>query len=257
MKLKNILITGILALAGVASAHAYTQGDLILSIWNTSNSSVYEVDLGNKSNFLSLTAGQGISTVKNIGSDLATVFGTATWYNDPTLEWSIAGVVKYTSLGSSQEECLIGNPETTSGTQAAGNWAFSSNGANKTATNQINNLGNTYTTGVSVGSGVEMAKGTSGSIATYITGASQENGTYNTGLSLEGQLGNATNGTSSAALDLFDYSNSTAGTYKGTFTINNSGVVSYEVVPEPSTYAMMVAGGLGFLGMLRRRNRKA
>ena len=46
------------------------------------------------------------------------------------------------------------------------------------------------------------------------------------------------------------------GLYQGTFTLNSSGEVSFIVVPEPSTYALLALGAGAVLLVARRRNKQ-
>jgi hypothetical protein len=72
---------------------------------------------------------------------------------------------------------------------------------------------------------------------------------------IEGNFGNGEEGT---AIDLFRIEkNNQGGTganaYKGTFTINDTGVVTYAVaVPEPTSAALLCIGA-GLVGFARRR----
>jgi hypothetical protein len=76
-----------------------------------------------------------------------------------------------------------------------------------------------------------------------------------------GALGNFADGTSGTQLDLFRMqtgSSSLQGTYEGTFSINNSGTVTFSSsvtpVPEPSTYGIAMALAAAVFIVIRRRN---
>ena len=70
------------------------------------------------------------------------------------------------------------------------------------------------------------------------------------------EAGGSTLGNTSLNLYQLDRTGAGTGSLVGTFSVN-SGVLNFASVPEPSTYAMMTIGGLGFLGILRRRFVKA
>ena len=64
-----------------------------------------------------------------------------------------------------------------------------------------------------------------------------------------------------SVLDLYALGNSgsvststqATGTYLGSFTLASNGDLTFQAVPEPSTYVMLI-GGVALLGLVRRRS---
>jgi len=269
MKVKNILMTGILALAGIASANAaapnYTSGDLIMGIWSTATQTAYEFDLGHSWDYRDATSGFKLSI--NIASDLQTAFGT-TWTTDSTLKWAIIGTMNtgsnnetagaYTSY-ISQTEATLGTKRTYTNMSGSGTRAT----VNTTISGYTSLFAGSTATADSNLQGVEI---TDNRLANNFSDANvkDSNGYYF-------QTANTYVGGSFAptttALDLYRVQDkaSNNASYEGSFAINNSGDVYYfssaadvlsmpaTSVPEPSTYAIL-AGGIATLGLLRRRS---
>jgi len=261
MKLKNILMTGALALVGAASANAamtYNAGDLILGFGSASSTYSYEIDLGSYTKLTSSFTYQ-VST-----SDLATAFGTSwtTW--DGTVSFGIIGA------GSSSTS-VIGSGATQ---KAAGTtWVTDTNTPNylkgstgqKSASSQIGTVTGGQTGAGSNGAYTTGVASTNDSNATLISVSSGDNSFFSKFIGTpNGTYGSSAvssldSGATSVSMNEYEMTGSLTSGYNlpaspiGTFSLSNSGELSYQAVPEPSTYAMLGFGGLSLLGMIRRR----
>ena len=249
MKIKNILMTAAIALVGVASANAvnttYTSGDVILGITQTGNANCYEVNLGSASNFMTLnTWSYQVNT-----TDMANIFGSG-WANDSTVSFGLAGA------GTSTLATVLGQVKGTTWVSAPSGsaWTTGGGGQNNAAqaiigmtTGSVANGGFKSET-VNV-LGANAAKITSSLSSSWAT-LSNKNGAsfvnYNPTVSA------SFDSNSSVAVAFYQVDNTTSKDL-GNFTMSDSGALSFQAVPEPSTYAMLTMGGLGLLGMLRRR----
>jgi len=261
MKIQNFILA-ILAVASVtlsiSTARAYTTGDLLLGFRDSDSTNDYVVDLGPASNFLGQSLGFSETlSLGNIAGDLSSTGGSglfgAGWATDANLSWGVAGSL------TSNNTLYAGQPEPTLGTLAdAPNEA--SHSAQSTPASNIN------------GAGSYLSFGTASSNATnaFIEANSQTNSwasympDYVSSFSAFGYFpsfeANSSSGITNTALDLYSlpYHNgggSVAGTYDGTFTIDNTGAVTFAVVPEPSTVATVVLGA-GLLVVVAARRRR-
>lgn len=258
MKIKSILMTAAIALVGVASASAsmtYTQGDLILGIYNSANPSLgtYEFNLGSYASFANRTVGQGYLTIST-GTDLSNIFGSD-WATNPSIKWGFAALVS----DATTKQIALGIPEATLNTKNATLFTkFTLTSAVNNTRNQVSPYGLAYANGTtySGNNGALFANSVVGEISDYDTSSD-----FATGKQLIATLGNATTGVSNSALDLFFYNGTAAGVYEGTFAIDSNGTIGFSPdvallalpVPEPSTY-VMIAGGLAAMTLLRRRS---
>jgi len=100
MNRKNILTTAILAVVGVAlsatSASAqnanYSQagGDITLFAQKRGGTQTLLLNIGTGQQFRDTTT--NLINLKNIGTEMASISGTAAWWDDADLYWGIAGV---------------------------------------------------------------------------------------------------------------------------------------------------------------------
>ena len=259
MKLKNILMTAAVALVGVASANAasptYAVGDLILGVYDSSSPTAngFYIDLGTAASYVTLKGSSSNFTFgTNIKNDLDTVFGAGNWTSNANLRWAIAG---WASVGGTDlnKTSYVSQVETTLGTQSS---SYSSGGNNTVRgflKTDINAVYSAYGAATAYSdNGAAIANSNAASLYSYTTlGTTLGDNTYVTGAFTPG----------SVALDLYKQYTTTVN-YEGTFGVTTGGSVLYVAnpsttfmaVPEPSTYAMMGLGGLGLLGMLRRRS---
>jgi len=256
----NILAkTSLLALASLAlvsqSAKAdlnYTSGDILLGFRISNSTEEVVFDLGKFStNF-------GSSFTVDLSADLTAAFGN--WSSLKTISWGAVGYVNGGSVFASKAE-------TTVGTTVVGYTNLSNANATKVS-NSVIDLNNNLATNGDTATTYANGEITAPTDTTSAYWTNEAKGTY-TGLSglsfgvfnsavFEANNG-ATSTLSNTALDLFtlDRTGAGTGTLDGTFTLSSDGVLSYQAVPEPSTYAMMAFGGLGLLRMFRRRSIKA
>ncbi|XHR29300.1 MAG: PEP-CTERM sorting domain-containing protein [Chthoniobacteraceae bacterium] len=251
MKLKNILLTAVAALVSIASANAtntWTSGDVLFGISNSADGNdtyIYNVDLGSISDLLSLSATGGSKTWQLSTSDMNSILGSG-WADSDSVSWGVAS--------------------TYNGTSNKSIWATAATDANvvnlstislNTAFTQLSNTISTYvngtaltTTDSNIVSAAEVVQASSS------TTWSAENSGASSFKKLTLAVA-ALDDSTSSSLGLYSYdSTATAGstaTLLGTFTLSDSGTLTYEAVPEPSTYAMLGIGGLAMLRMFRRR----
>lgn len=264
MKKTNILMTSILALAGMAllsqSALAtsvvvsYTDGDLFLGFratGGTGSSSDYLVDIGQPSQFdHSLTLSLG-----NIFADLSATFGP-TWYSRTDLLYAVVGgnitggpnytdawnTLYATTLSATPWPCNFNQGDTSSLTDSMGN-AYTNN--NSTANSPL---------------GIIQTAAGNNSYATFQPGGA------NSG-AISFQTWNATiegNVSQSLYLDKMLEGSNNPGNVLGSFVIvsntntSTANLVFTSSVPEPSTYAMLGLGcALLLMGAIRHNRQVA
>lgn len=261
-----------LALAAVAvlqvpasAAITYSDGDIVLAVRATSgvgNTQTYLVDIGNVSQFTGVTGSINVNTLNslgNLGADLVATFGTGAgssteWYNRSDLSWSLFG-----KDSLSPADIWASKAETTVGT-AASAWAALNTTARNGTRNQIASVTATFATATAT------ANSTHAFIQTNALNSSSYNYQVTNGGTAFGSLsqwttnsleGNFANGTAGTALDLFQFSSSSSPSNLGTFTISNSGVLTFtgaSAAPEPSR---ALFGMMGMAAMLLRRRRPA
>lgn len=127
----------------------------------------------------------------------------------------------------------------------------------------IASFGGTFSTNQSGGQ-ASLATATANGWATNVTASTAiDFGTFN----IEGAFtsGNFTFGAAGTVERMWDFyrvpnfgETTGLGQFQGTFTINNSGQVSFVAVPEPSTYALLGLGAIvGFIAYRRRLQKTA
>ena len=265
-KTSILAVTGlVLASQAADAALQYTAGDILLGFRTSSKE--YVIDLGNFSNFTPTS-----TFSLDISADLASL--AANWNTGNTgITWSVMGYAG--SFSGNNASALTNNYSifASKGEQTLGTPETSYNNLDKTTAVAIKNsiigfTGNAVTgPNVADGAAARSILNTPSGIASdwtyYVTGATTNGVPFNglpsspeTNLDTAGFTATTLNNT---AVDLFkmNASASGAGVYEGTFQVSNAGVLSYQAVPEPSTYAMLCVGALGVMTMLRRRAIKA
>jgi len=286
--IKKIFITVLLGMVGTAlmprSANAdttsYTAGDLILGFHQVGASNDLEVDLGQASTFINAAAGSTFNVqfgliptgqlnagnaVFDLNSDLTSVFGSSWNNNSQTnlVRWGIAGTDASTKVFLTFAEATPGTLVTPVSNGAG--WGFV--GSNFTSIkNKINN-----NLGLGIG-GYQSQPTTNNSNVATIQSAGvfgsgnnawqgfQDNSNglaFGSGRIVEQPLSGSYNGPTNSTLDLFQLPNTnSAGTYVGSFSLNNSGQLQFSNVPEPSTLLVLTTGA-AFLALRRRRSVRA
>ena len=270
MKIKHLIATTVLGLAGLGlvetPALAATAGDLILGFQDTGStgsdpnpSSNLEVDLGAYSNF---TALEGTSDVINLtsGSNNASWLASTSGLNVNDLSASAAG----TGYGANWNT-LNGLSWTVEGYKAGtSGGVFVSNPLTTTLNNNGN--GNTLIGGLINGFNSATLTADSNSTAGYLTTSDADSLTYqitNNGALPSGDDWNLGYNTQTGVLAANNYlylweikssnAGSTPGTLVGVFDLTNTGGLTFQATPEPSSYALLGLGCLVLFVLLRRR----
>ncbi|HEY3900012.1 MAG TPA: PEP-CTERM sorting domain-containing protein [Chthoniobacter sp.] len=265
--MKKIILASAVAVAAAGlftpSAHAltYTEGDLFIGFYDSAVSPTtdYMIDVGQASLYTKNNGSSFTVLTSSNGSNLSTIYagdgGAGGWYANGNTVWGVVGGPTSTDLGN-----------TLYASTATDNLpaSFSPN----TNTNQ----GGFYTSKIGTAAGDFLTNGTSyngtngttqltsdtNSFAAKGFNASVPFGFAN---SFSGDINNDGAG-AETQLALFQVIPTNEPGFpsggvinEGTFTIDSTGTVTYQSagsVPEPSTFGCL-AGGLGLLGLLRRR----
>lgn len=270
MKLKKSIITAILALAGIgwgikpasAATLNYNAGDVLVGFYatgGTGSSSTYVINLGSINTYLNASGSIDLSYLGNIGADLTAVYGSD-WSTRADLYWGIAAatgtaVASQAIVYGSHSRSELGvvsegwNPITNNNVRNGGvraninSWGGTVNNVTSTANSNYATIGSTDTAS-------SFSKQLSyGSAFPYGQAFSDASGWL-----ADDFLGNFGNGVDGATLDFFRVGANTVNTYYvGTFGLSEAGQLSFNVVPEPSTYALLIVVGVGFLAFRRRQ----
>lgn len=277
------LAAGSLAIT-VLSANAqntnYAPGDLVLAFQEFGGSNTLYVGLGSATTYRGAASGADVANILNIiniNAELTAAFG-AGWATNVNLYAGLSGVLSNSTgntvtNGDPSRTLYVSKSRTAIGTLGTANssgWSINTDGAMTTAANgmiaQNNILESTYTTQAAVSptgtSGIDNANPFSGAVQGTAFGAFAGGVQQQGSASSFGTFGVVTN--TEFALDLYRMvaktglagqvaGNLRSGTYEGTITLDNSGNVSFQAIPEPSTYALMGLGALVIGYVVRRR----
>lgn len=266
MKIKNIFTTSLLALAslallpssGRAATTTYANGNLFLGFHAFgSESNDYLVNLGAATQFDGKAPGYTI-TLGNISTDLSSgsLFG-ASWATRTDIYWgAIAGDSLNNILWSSKQETVNGTVSTP--------WQKKSSSTQSGVTSSIDSVGASFTqnTSASFTNSLIEAKSGAESYASWQPGYGNTDGANSNGISFAffnpTNEANSASGIANTRLDLFKIPNTNAtgagaGTYDGTFSLSSAGVLTFSVVPEPSTYSALIGGAAILVWFMRRR----
>lgn len=295
MKIKTKIIA-LLALAGLGLAgtsakaatvsYATNTGDLLLGFRATGGqgaTQTYLVNLGAASAYRDYAAGDPVTSfivnttaigtgptfdsniIGNIGADLAAVFG-ANWYERADVLWSVAAATQQitgTINGDPLKTIYASKAEQTFGTVETA-WSRDSATAQGTPNSKIQTMGLAYNGDTSTANsnyGVIYNHSDINSYEDFQPGGSSSTATAAYSFFAGGVEGNFGGGSANAALDLFRMQTGTGlGTYEGSFTITDSGQLSFgvaAVAPEPSRALLVAMGACGLVLRRRRSTVKA
>jgi hypothetical protein len=269
--MKNRFKLGMLALAAasLASVPAHADqvtvsqngtgaGDLILSFTQTGGSEDLEVDMGPASAFIS----GNVPTLSNylLTADLVAAFGSNWDSASDNVFWSVvgdshsnknSGIPHYTLLGTDSSGVPIadGNNSVDDGSLTS----YATDLGNATATSDSNDHAAIYAVGNTGSYDQESGVGALENAGGGGAGTTPAGGFFDIadfGNYFETQTNG---GTSSSALYEIDNNSGDAATDIGTFSVSSSGL-SFQAVPEPSTWASIVLGAAALVGFRRRRN---
>lgn len=272
--MKTTTKLALLAIAGLglgAQSHAvtYTNGDLFLGFRASGGqgaTQTYLVDLGQAAIYRDAAEGTSFTLdgtiagtdIDDIGADLSSIFG-ASWFSRSDLFWGIAGGVTPAASGDTLNTLYASAAQDSFGISTP--WNRRSNSQQGATNTKIQTMAttfqNNYSNTVNSAKGVNEGFSDPNSWGSYQPGGTVPNSGGISfaafGPSIEGNFANGASGT---ALDLYRMTTSSTaglpGSYEGTFSINNSGAVSYTVTPEP-TSTLLIGTGLAAFAMRRRR----
>lgn len=264
--LTMLAVAGMTLFASQASATTYVAGDLLLGFrasGGTGSSTNLIVNLG-QADTVYRDAISNLTNIVDIGTLLNSTYG-AGWDTRSDLFWGIVGVRTAASVGSAVD----GDPIRTNylsaaqttvnpGTQSSTAWEIAGGTSRASVANAIVGLAGNYDAFSTAVTNTALLPSTTGSTWTSNNDGSSS---FTLAGTVEGNFGAGASGT---ALDLYRILNTTSGasptgtvgvgSWEGTFTISNGGVVGFAVaaVPEPSRALL---AGLGLAGVAFRRRR--
>lgn len=255
MKLNVLFSTALLTLAGLAwpvtsanAALAYSAGDLFLGFRGTGDASDYLVNIGNVSQFASLSPG-GTVTVNTGGSisdDLATAF-TASWSARTDVFWSISGTT-YDGTTDLVPTLYATRARSNASVQSTP-WVGRSNSAQVGSVSQLQALAGKY---------VQDGTAAGTSVATFQTASASNSYANLTAPASDFSIGGSIEGKPVSVLDFYriDPVFSQPATYLGSFTLDGNGVATFTAaaVPEPSAWGLLGAALLSLIIIRRRLN---
>ena len=252
MKLRSLFSSALLTLAGLAlsgspaqAALVYSAGDLFLGFRGTGDSSDYLVNIGNVSQFASLSPGSTVSvnTGGSISGDLSTAF-SAGWFSRTDVFWSITGTT-YDGTSNLVSTLYATRARSNASVQSTP-WTGRSNSGQIESVSLLQSLAGKY---VRDGTAAGTSK------ATFQDSTANNSYAKLTSASSDFAIGGSVEGKPSAVLDFYriDPVDSQPASYLGYFTIDGSGAVTFTAVPEPSTVVLLGVSGALTMIFVRRR----
>ena len=278
---RTIIVTAlaVVALSITSKTHAaltYTDGDLILGFratGGTGGTTNVLFDIGSAAIFRDATTQLTLS-IGNVGADLSAIFG-ASWNTRIDVDWSVSGTQFSAGNGFTTNRNLIatraqGFPIAPLGSSNSTPWNKATLSTQGGPALKLQQLGGKFGAGTTGGiSGTDQIESTNApgfgliqpstqnnSFEEFMAGGAQSTAGSSYAYFNGGVEGNFGNGTSGAALDLYYMvPGSGAGTYEGTFTINDNATITFTPtgVPEPGTATIL---GLGCAALLTKRRRQ-
>ncbi len=267
--LTMLVVAGISVAALPANAATFVAGDLLLGFRATGgagSATNLVVNLG-QADTMYRDATSGISNIADLGAILTSTYGSD-WATRADLSWGVVGLRDSSGVGNTSVD---GDPKRTNylsvaqstyapGTQSSSSPTIGTATARGNVSTAINDFNLAYAAATGTTSALLDASSANSWTDQVVT-----DGNFQYGSTIEGS---SVNGIDATALDLYRILNTTTGanptgtvgvgSYEGTFTISDTGVVGFSVgaVPEPSR-ALLAACGLAGLVLRRRRSVKA
>ncbi|MFZ4764996.1 MAG: PEP-CTERM sorting domain-containing protein [Roseimicrobium sp.] len=250
------LLAGSPGVATAATVAAPVSNDIFLGFRASGGQGFgtsYIVNLGQASQFTGASSSFILSTIGDIGADLAAQYsggGSGNWYSRGDLFWGIFGTSTSTNpaVYASREQ----NPVGTSATPWPNLALVNRNATKSEILSVASGIGGYQGSDQTANSAVATFQTDSTNASSYnkqVTSGGTDFGSLSQWSSIEGIFGTGTSGT---ALDFFRI-NSSGTTAVGTFTINNSGQVTFtSAVPEPSRALLLLGGLVAAFGRRRR-----
>jgi hypothetical protein len=244
---KNRIILGVVAAASLCGADAmaqiaYHNGDMLAGFRTFGSSTDVIVDLGSISLYQNPN---GISFTPNSGvaSALSSAFGG----NLSSVYWSVFGF-NDTGVTPHDTSVIQGNRYTL-WTTSPGDPSDSIFSNNHLVTTDMSQIIGTISQGTGAGSGIV-------DVPTSANGLTYQMQSFDGGNPGEGNfagdwIGAELKGSGVSALYQFDPG--TQGTLLGNFSLDNSGNLTYNPVPEPSTWVMLGTGLMTLIAIRRSR----
>ena len=273
MKKSKLLTTALLALFGAgllalpakaATSPSYTAGDMFLVFHATSgqgNTTDYVINIGQGSIYRDATSTFSLNgatvDIGNIATTLVDTYGSD-WNTRSDLYWGVFGTTYTSTVGNDPVGTLYATkPETTIGTIRTSYFRSSETSQLVNAGSDLQSMANAFSSGNYTVTGLNGALETTTDNNSLSSFLDFSNGTPVAFTSFTGSLGTFGSGTAGTALDLFRMAPTDSvnlrGSYEGTFTISDSGVVTFAAVPEPSVCLLFAAGSAFVLVLARRR----
>ena len=284
MHIKNTILAAAATIGMTVSSYAatYATGDLLVGFVATggiSSNQTLIVNLGSSASFRDgFDSGTFRLNFRNIGAALNSQFspnlGDTPWYDRTDLRINIYGSTSSNTVG---EDLVNLDPFRTSyvsrsrtaATGSTATYSVANNAGMTTAASQIQTTTGTFQLATETSPGVAVVNDSPNSVDQFTRPAVSPGsafGAFSNGIDQTFSAGSLLTfpgvGPVEAALDLYrlqavndvpgQYGSGAAirtGAYKGTFTLSNTGAISF--VPEPSS--TVVLGLTGLLGLLRRR----
>ena len=240
-----IALVGLVSIAASAKATTVTstQGDLILAFRVTDSTDLLGGISGNGTKNLEIDLGSATTALSSnftlsLGADLTALYGSS-WNTASTLVWSVSGDTATKTLWATSPNGTV--------------WQSKSSTLQNAAVAKITPLYSDLNGQTTTGTGINGAIIDASTDLSSYTQKVGTNGNYGYTY-FSGGIEAGVSGTSAVSAAIYYLPvGSGPGTNKGTFSLASNGTLSYQAVPEPSTYAMVAIGSIGLLRLARRR----